>query len=501
MEQNKRTSLRLSNQSAKLIPRDISESIGKLPPQAVDLEEVILGAIMVDKDALTDVIEFLKPEHFYTEGHREIYQAVTNLFKNAQPIDMLTVKNQLSEDGKLELIGGAYYLADLTGKVSSAANMGYYARVVIERSLKRDLIQIGSQIHQDAYEDSTDVFELLEKAQGQLDHVSTNNFRKGPISAAQLYQSTIKYLYDSRNEHGITGVRTGFDQMDRISGGWQKSDLIILAGRPGMGKSAVAGELIKNAAILFKIPVALFSLEMSDRQFMQRMIASEAEIDLERLVRGNTTDMEINDIATRTKRINDAPIFIDDTPAITTIELRAKARKLKHEHNIQLIVVDYLQLMRGDKDGNREQEIASIARALKALAKELDIPIIALAALSRGVETRGGDKKPQLADLRESGAIESDADIVIFLYRAEYYGITVDSEGLPTQGVIEMIAAKNRNGKTGSILLKFIGKFAKIMDLNQMPLPSPLDHKIVDFSQSRLVKDDPLDIDNDGPVF
>jgi len=497
MEQNKSTSLRFSNQKTKLLPRDISESLGKLPPSALDLEEAVLGAVMLEKDALTEVIEFLLPEHFYSEAHREIYQAITNLFKNTHPVDMLTVKNQLERDGKIELVGGAYYLAELTSKVSSAANMGFYARVITEMAIKRELIQIASAVHQDAYEDTTDVFDLLESTQGKLDKVSVSNFKGGAVSAAVLYQETIKYLYESRNDHGITGVPTGYYELDRVSGGWQKPDLIILAGRPGMGKSAMAGELIKNAAIMFKKPVALFSLEMSSRQFMQRMIASEAEVDLERIVRNNTTDMEINSIADKTKRIHDAPIFIDDTPAISTLELRAKARKLKHEHKIEMIVVDYLQLMRGDKNGNREQEIASISRALKSLAKELEIPIIAISALSRGVETRGGDKKPQLSDLRESGQIESDADVIIFLYRAEYYKIAVDEQGNSTQNIIEAIAAKNRNGKTGSILLKFIGKYAKIMDLNQMPLPGPLDHKIVDFSKSRLVEKDEFDDDLD----
>ncbi len=490
MEQNKNTSLRFSNKSTKLIPRDISESIGKLPPQVLELEEAVLGAIMLEKDALTDVIEFLLPEHFYSEAHREIYQAVVTLFKNTQPIDMLTVKHQLDRTGKSELVGGAYYLAELTSKVSSAARVEYHARVIIEMAIKRDLIQIASQIHQNAYEDTTDVFELLEGAQGQLDNLSVGSFKGQAVSAAILYQKTLKYLYDFRNEHGITGVQTGFHELDRISGGWQNSDLIIIAGRPGMSKSVLAVEILKNAAIMFKKPVGLFSLEMSEQQIMQRMIASEAEVELDRVMRCNVTDMEVLSISERAKRIETAPIYIDDTPAIGIAELRAKARKMKHKYGIQMIVVDFLQLMRGDKGGNREQEVSSISRALKALAKELAIPVIAIASLNRGVETRGGDKRPQLADLRESGQIESDADVIMFLYRAEYYKITVDEEGQSTQGVLEVIVAKNRNGKTGSVLLRFIGKFAKITDLNHSPLPSTFDRPIVDFSQSRLVKDE-----------
>lgn len=501
MGENKNTSLRVSNQSTRLMPRDISESMGKLPPAARELEDAVLGALMLEKDALTDVIEFLKAEHFYTEAHKEIYEAILSLFKNSQPVDFRTVIDQLRKSGKIELVGGPAYIIELTSNVSSAASISYHARVIIEMAIKRNMIQIASQIHQDAYEDTTDVFKLLEDAQRQLDNIGVGNFKGGAISSAALYQKTMKYLYDSRNEHGITGVPTGYHELDRISGGWQKSDLIIIAGRPGMGKSATCGEVLKNAAIMFKKPVALFSLEMSSQQFMQRLIASEAEVDIERIVRGNTSDMEIMDIANRTKKLDSAPIFIDDTPALSTLELRAKARKLKHEFNIELIVVDYLQLMRGDQTGNREQEIASISRALKALAKELDIPVIALAALNRGVETRGGDKRPQLSDLRDSGQIESDADIVIFLYRAEYYKITVDEAGLPTNNIIEMIIAKNRNGKTGSILLKFIGKYAKIRNMTDEPAGP--DHTFkpppVDFSQSRLGQN--LNPDDDEQPF
>lgn len=495
-------SIRKGAQYNRLLPRDISESLGKLPPSALDLEEVILGAVMLEQNALTDVIDILKPEHFYSEAHKEVYQAVTHLFRDTQPIDMRTVVNQLRIDGKLELVGGAYYIAELTSKVSSAANIEYHARVVIEMAMKREMIQIASQVHQDAYEDTTDVFDLLESTQGKLDDIGVSNLKGGAVPSSILYTQTMEYLYKSRNDHGITGVQTGYYELDKVSGGWQEPDLIIIAGRPGMGKSAACGELLKNAAIMFKKPVALFSLEMSSRQFMQRLIASEAEVDLDKVTRNNSTDMEIMDIANRTKKLFDAPIFIDDTPAISTLELRAKARKLKHEHDIQLIVVDYLQLMRGDRGGNREQEIASISRALKSLAKELKIPVIAISSLSRGVETRGGDKKPQLSDLRESGAIESDADIVVFLYRAEYYKIMVDELGNATNNIIEFIVAKNRNGKTGSILLKFIGKYAKIRNMEDTPASSStLRPPPVDFSQSRLGQNvpDPVDDPDDNP--
>ncbi len=504
MEQNKRnTSLRLSNQHGKLISRDISESLGKLPPSATDLEEVVLGSLMLEKDALTDVIEFLKPGHFYTEAHREIYQAIVNLFKNANPVDMRTVVNQLKTDGKLELIGGAYYIAELTSKVSSAANIDYHAKVIVEMAIKREMIQVASQIHQDAYEDTTDVFDLLESAQSQLDEIGVGNIRGEAVTSGALYQKTLKYLYDTRNEHGITGVQSGYQELDRISGGWQAPDLIIVAGRPGMAKSVLVAEVLKNAAMMFKKPCALFSLEMSSQQIMQRMIASEAEVELDKIMRSNLTDMEIMSVSERTKRIDTAPIYIDDTPAVSIPELRAKARKLKHKYDIQLLAVDFLQLMVGDKGGNREQEVASISRALKALAKELHIPVIAIASLNRGVETRGGDKRPTLADLRDSGQIESDADVVIFAYRAEYYKIDVDEDGMPTAGVFEAIVAKNRNGKTGSVFLKFVGKHAKIMDLNHTPRPevNSLRPPLVDFSESRLYQGIEPDTTDQGTPF
>lgn len=500
MEQNKNTSLRVSNKPTKLLPRDISESMGKLPPQAIDLEEAIIGSIMLEVDSLSDVIELLKPEHFYLEAHREIYQSILNLFRDSNPVDMRSVTNQLRKDGKLELVGGAYYIAELTSKVSSAANIDYHAKVVIEMALKRDLIQIASQVHHDAYEDTTDVFELLDSTQSQIDNVSIGNFKGQAVIAAALYKTTLKYLYDFRNEHGVTGVQSGYYELDKVSGGWQNSDLIIIAGRPGMGKSVLAVEILKNAAIMFKKPVAFFSLEMSKQQIMQRMIASEANVEIDRIMRCNVSDMEVMSISERTKQLESAPIFIDDTPALGIAELRAKARKLKHKNNIQMIVVDYLQLMRGDKGGNREQEVGSISRALKALAKELNMPVIAIASLSRGVETRGGDKRPQLADLRESGQIESDADVIMFNYRAEYYKITVDEAGAPTNNIMEVIVAKNRNGKTGSVLLKFIGKYAKILNLESPPVPDSLNRRpIVDFSQSRLGQNEPDPDPDDDP--
>jgi replicative DNA helicase len=473
MEQGRSTSLRLSNKAGKLIPRDISESLGKLPPQALDLEEVVLGALMLEKNALNAVVEFLKPEHFYSEVHKEIYSAIIELFKATEPVDMRTVVNQLRKEGKIELVGGAYYIAELTSRVSSAANIEYHARVIMEMAIKRELIQIASQIHHNAYEDTTDVFELLDKTEQSIFEISDSNLRKNYDNMRNLMSRAIQELQVLKDhKDGLTGVPSGFTALDRMTSGWQKSDLVIIAARPGMGKTAFVVSALRNAAVDFKIPVAIFSLEMASIQLVNRMISAEAELEGEKIKRGNLADHEWTQLVHKTNKLATAPIFIDDTPALSILELRAKCRRLKAEHGVQLIVIDYLQLMRGEQAGNREQEIASISRALKGIAKELSVPVLALSQLSRGVETRGGDKKPQLSDLRESGSIEQDADIVMFLYRPEYYKITVDEEGLPTQGMGEVIIAKHRNGSTGSVKLKFVGKYTKFGDID-----SPSSHE------------------------
>lgn len=467
MEQGRSMSLRLGNKTNKLIPRDISESLGKLPPQALDLEEAVLGALMLERNALNAVVEFLKPEHFYVEAHREIYQSIIQLFKSSEPVDMRTVVNQLRKDGKIDLIGGAYYIAELTAKVSSAANIEYHARVIIEMAIKRELIQIASQIHHNAYEDTTDVFELLDKTEQSIFEISDSNLRKNYDNMRNLMARAIQELQVLKeHKDGLTGVPSGFTELDRMTSGWQKSDLVIIAARPGMGKTAFVVSALRNAAVDFKIPVAIFSLEMASVQLVNRMISAEAELEGEKIKKGNLADHEWKQLVHKTTKLTTAPIFIDDTPALSILELRAKCRRLKAEHGVQLIVIDYLQLMKGEQGGNREQEIASISRALKGIAKELSVPVLALSQLSRGVETRGGDKRPQLSDLRESGSIEQDADIVMFLYRPEYYKITVDEDGMPTQGTGEVIIAKHRNGSTGNVKLKFIGKFTKFADLD-----------------------------------
>ena len=462
--------MRVGHKSGKLISRDISDSLGKLPPQALDLEEAVLGALMLEKNALTNVIEYLKAEHFYDEAHKEIYAAIVELFSNTEPVDMRTVVAQLRKSGKLELVGGAYYIAELTSKVSSAANIEYHARIVIEMAIKRELIRIASQVHTDAYEDTTDVFQLLDKTEQAIFQISDSNLRKNYDSMRDLMKLAIKEIQERKNhKDGLTGVASGFTKLDRLTSGWQKSELVIIAARPGMGKTAFIVSALRNAAVDFETPVAIFSLEMSSIQLVNRLISAEAELESEKIKRANLADFEWQQLVHKTNRLTAAPIFIDDTPALSILELRAKCRRLKAEHNVQLIVIDYLQLMRGDTigGGNREQEIASISRALKSIAKELNVPVIALSQLSRAVETRGGDKRPQLSDLRESGSIEQDADMVMFLYRPEYYKILEDEGGIPTHGLAELIVAKHRNGSLDTVKLKFIGKFTKFADYDE----------------------------------
>ncbi|MEX2568092.1 MAG: replicative DNA helicase [Cyclobacteriaceae bacterium] len=450
---------------------DQVSSLGKLPPQAIDLEEAVLGALMLEKDALTAVVDFLSSECFYKDAHRLVYEAILDLFNAGEPIDLLTVTNQLRKNGKLELAGGAYFITELTSKVSSASNIEYHSRIITEQAMKRDMIRIASEIQKEAFEDTTDVFELLDKMEQSLFQISENNIKKNYMDMRSIMREAIVELEGKKGQKdGLTGVPSGFTALDRVTSGWQKSDLVVIAARPAMGKTAFVLSVLRNAAVDHARPVAIFSLEMSSIQLVNRLISSEAELDSEKIKKGNLADYEWQQLIHKTSRLTSAPLFVDDTPALSILELRAKCRRLKAQNDVQLIVVDYLQLMSGDSKGgnggNREQEISSISRALKKIAKELNVPVIALSQLSRAVETRGGDKRPQLSDLRESGAIEQDADIVMFLYRPEYYGITEDEDGNSTAGVGEVIIAKHRNGSLENVKLRFIGKYTKFTDLD-----------------------------------
>ncbi len=447
------------------------EGIGKLPPQVPELEEAVLGALMLEKDALTDVVDVLTPESFYVEKNQIVYTAIIALFNRSEPIDLLTVTNELRQTGELTKAGGAFYITQLTSKVNSAANIEYHSRIVTEMAIKRSLISISSEIQKDAYEDTTDVFELLDKTEQALFQVSDGNVKKSYSDMQTVLGEAIREIESRKdNDGGLTGVPSGLTELDRVTNGWQPSDLIIIAARPAMGKTAFVLSVLRNAAVDFDKPVVIFSLEMSAVQLITRIISSEAEIESDKLRKGDLEEYEWAQLHHKIAKLSEAKLFVDDTPALSILELRAKCRRLKQQHDIQLIVIDYLQLMSGDtasrKSGNREQEIASISRALKHIAKELSVPVIALSQLSRAVESRA-DKRPQLSDLRESGSIEQDADQVMFLYRAEYYGITETEDGMPTAGVGEVIIAKNRHGELKDVPLRFIGKYTRFCDLEQ----------------------------------
>ena len=444
--------------------------LGKLPPQALDLEESVLGALMLEKDALTNVIDILKPENFYKDANKEIYQSIIDLFNDSEPIDLLTVTSQLKKNGKLEYVGGSFYVTQLTTRVNSASNIEYHARIILEQSIKRQLIEVSGEVQKEAYEDTTDVFDLLDNTEQSLFDISESHIRKNYSQVKGLMKEAIDELQAKKTrKDGITGVPSGFIDLDIITSGWQPSDLVIIAGRPSMGKTAFVLSMMRNASIDHEMPIALFSLEMSSLQIVNRLISSEAELDSDKIKKGNLKDYEWQQLLHKTDQLNNAKIFIDDTPALSILELRAKSRRLKSQHDIQCIIVDYLQLMSGEygkSSGNREQEIASISRSLKAIAKELNVPVLALSQLSRAVETRGGDKRPVLSDLRESGSIEQDADMVLFIYRADRYDITEDEDGNLTAGVAEVLLRKNRNGPTGKVKLKFIERFAKFADMS-----------------------------------
>lgn len=464
-QQSTNTTRKGSTKIAKLVPRDLSENLGKLPPQALDLEEAVLGALMLEKNAMMEIAGFLKSEHFYTEQHKEIFQALEDLFGKASPIDMRTVVAQLRTNGKLEIIGGAHYIAELTSRVSSAANIVFHARIIIEMSMKRGVITMASEMQQDAYDETMDVFDLMDKAnlnlQEILDGVINGRAEK---SIKEITLGVIKNV-QARQSGVHTGVDSGFTVLDALLNGFNTTNLIIIAARPGMGKTAFAIQAAKQIAQR-GIPVGVFSLEMADKELIERILISESEIDPDKVKKGKLEEHEWARFIHSAGAVSAIPFYLDDTPFLNIVELRARAMRLVAKYKIKILVVDYLQLIKGTgrAGGNRDQEIGEITRTLKGIAKELDIPVIALSQLGRGTETRGGSKRPQLSDLRESGNIEQDADVVMFLYRPEYYKITQDEDGLPTNGLCEIIVAKHRNGSLDTVKLKFVGKFTKFSD-------------------------------------
>ncbi len=455
------------------LPRDISESLGKLPPQALDMEEAVLGAILLEVNAMPVVAGLLRPDHFYLEAHREIYSACFTLYSTGDPIDMRSCTATLRSTGKIELIGGAYYIADLTSKVSSSANIEYHARIIIEHYMKRELIHAAGEIQGRAYDDITDAFELLDFAADRIQSVDKDiSVETNEKSVKEVGVENIKFL-QARMAGESSGVPTGFVIIDSILHGWHPGHLVIVGGRPGMAKSTLLFQSLYHVSHDLGIPVGAFSLEMPGNQVVDRLACAIAEIDSDKVKNGTLTEYEFQRIMTAYGEISKCVYRIDDSPALHIADVRARAKRMVQKYGIKVLLVDYVQLMRGALAGeriNRDQEIGNISRGLKAIAKENKICVIAISSLSREVEKRGGDKRPQLQDLRDSSNLESDADVVAFLYRPEVYKISTDEEGMPTNGLAEFIVAKHRDGSTGTVKLKFVGKFTKFSEWMHQPM-------------------------------
>ena len=450
---------------------DLSTMVyGKVPPQAKELEEAVLGAIMLEKSAFDTVVEILKPECFYVDAHQRIFRSFQSLAQKSLPIDILTVVEELKLKEELDVVGGPYMVTKLTNMVVSTANIEAHARIILQKFIQRELIRISGEIIGDAYEDSTDVFDLLDESETKMFNITNNYLKKNFDDIGTVLVKTIARIDDLRNkQEEISGVPTGFPSLDRLTYGWQPTDLIILAARPAVGKTAFALNLLRSAALHPTKPTAVgfFSLEMSSSQLVARILSAESGILLEKINRGKLEEYEMQQLyAKGVKRLSDAPIFIDDTAGLNIFEFRAKARRLVNKHKVGMIIIDYLQLMSGsgDKQANREQEISRISRDLKGLAKELSVPIIALSQLSRAVESRKESKMPQLSDLRESGAIEQDADLVMFLYRPEYYEINTNEMGESNRGETHVRVAKHRNGSLDTIKLRALLHIQKFIE-------------------------------------
>lgn len=449
--------------------------LGKLPPQAIEMEEVVLGALLIDKNAIISLVDKIKPEIFYKDNHQKIYAAILRLYQKSKPIDIRTVIAELRTAGELEMIGGAYYITELTNPVTSSENIEYHAAIVYQKFLQREMIRISTETINAAYEDTSDVFEIIDKNTSDTSALLSNIHGADMVDLADMVIAEVTNLYNLPIP-GLLGVGSGFTLLDEITNGFREPDLILIAARPSMGKTAFMLNCARNASVMYDKPGLIFSLEMSKEQLTQRLIAAETSILLDSIIKRKLTDYELERLASATEKLQiNKKMFIDDTAAIPILELRAKAKRAKIKHNIQWVMVDYLQLMKGStgKGALREQEVASISSGLKGLAKELKIPVIALSQLTRGVESQAGSKKPNLSHLRESGSLEQDADLVLFLYRAEYYGLTEDENGAPTAGIGDIIIAKHRNGVCGEVKLRFNGALMKFKDLDTIDTLPP----------------------------
>ena len=447
----------------------IDNTYGHLQPQALDMERVVLGALMVDKDAFSIVSELLHPDTFYEPRHQKIYQAIQTLNMNENPVDIITVTEELRREGTLESIGGPAYIVELSSNVASSANIEYHARILSQKFLARQLISFASTIETKAFDETVDVNDLMQEAEGNLFELSQRNMKKDYVQIDSVVSKAMEILQKaSANAGGMTGVPTGYTKLDEKTSGWQASDLVIIAGRPAMGKTAFALSLAKNIAVDARIPTAFFSLEMSNVQLVNRLISNVCEIPGNKMLNGQLSPDEWSKLDKNMGTLNGAPLYIDDTPGLSIFELRTKARRLVKEKDVKIIMIDYLQLMNanGMKFGSRQEEVSKISGSLKGLAKELDIPILALSQLNRTVENREGleGKRPQLSDLRESGSIEQDADMVLFVHRPEYYHIFEDEKGNNLRGMAQIIIAKHRKGATGDVLLDFKGEFTRFQN-------------------------------------
>lgn len=443
---------------------------GKLPPQAPELEEAVLGALMIEKDAYGTVADLLRPEVFYNDKHRLIFEAIRALAAKEEPIDLMTVGEKLRQQGTYEEAGGTVALVELTRRVASTAHLRYHAQIIAQKATARDLIAMAARIEEAGYDETQDVEDLMQQAEAGIFEISQRSQKRDVMQVDEVITEALRRIdIASKNEGNISGVPSGFSGLDKLTSGWQRSDLIIIAARPAMGKTAFVLSMAKNMAVNYHIPVAMFSLEMSNVQLVNRLIMNVCEIEGDKVKTGKMTRDEHQRLYTKINELQGAPLYLDDTPSLSVFEFRSKARKLVRDHQVQLIIIDYLQLMnaQGMNFGSREQEVSMISRNLKGMAKELDIPIIALSQLNRGVEGRVGveGKKPQLSDLRESGAIEQDADMVCFIHRPEYYRIYNDEKsGKELRGLGEIIVAKHRNGATDEVWLRFRSKFAKFQN-------------------------------------
>jgi replicative DNA helicase len=452
-----------TSQDVKTVSKGVQGAFDRVPPQALEAEMAVLGSMMIDNDCIGRIIELLDVTYFYRTNHRYIYNSALQLYERNEPIDLITLSEELKKQKLLEKVGGSYYLTELTETVASSANVEHHARIVLEKYLLRKLIEEAADIAKRCYEAEEEVYDILDRSEQQIFRLSEKRLRKGFQHIKPIMHEAFDSIEKFHERKGtVTGVATGFTKLDELTSGLQPSELIIVAGRPSMGKTAFSLNIARNVAVDTQSPVAFFSLEMSERQLALRLLCAEARVDAHNVRTGRLAENEWQKLSTCVGRLTEAPVYIDDTPGMGILELRAKARRLKKEKDIGLVVVDYLQLMQGPRNiESRQQEISLISRSLKGLSKELDVPVIALSQLSRAVEMRGGERRPMLSDLRESGAIEQDADVVLFIYRPEFYLKEEEVKMKQLEGKAEVIIGKQRNGPVGTVHLSFVKRWAR----------------------------------------